>query len=258
MYEKEKKKSFLKKSVKRFWGLTLKELQVLLKDRLAMIIAFSIPIIVIIILVIGPGGIEDLISSEPGFTGRGTPPSEPPIIGLIDQDQTILSSEFVNLTLDYEITGYTHLILSEDHNELEILLGKNEIDAIVIIPALFEYNLSIHFPAILTVVFDTIDYAALQNTQALVASLVNEFKYTHEFTGVFNVQYYREGLPEKGRLIFLGSSIFFPLCMFAIAALIACQTIVSDIPKDRMVLTPTNKYEILAVSLSPIKPLCHF
>ncbi|MHA1452248.1 MAG: ABC transporter permease [Promethearchaeota archaeon] len=249
MSEKAKKDSLLKKSVKRFWGLTLKELKILLKDRLAMVIAFSIPIIVIIILVIGPGGIEDLVSSEPGFTGRGSPPSDPPIIGLIDQDQTLLSSEFVNLSLDYEHTGHTTLILSENQNELELLLGKNEIDAIVIIPALFEYNLSIHFPAILTVVFDTIDYAALKNTQALVASLVNEFKYTHDFTGVFNVHYHREGLPEKGRLIFLGSPIFFPLCVFAIAALIACQSIVSDIPKDRMVLTPANKYEILAAKL---------
>ena len=129
-------------------------------------------------------------------------------------------------------------------------LGKNVIHAIIIIPQLFQYNLTIHFPAIITVEFDTINYMALQNTQTIVANIVNEFRYTHDFTGVFNVQYHREGLPEKSRLLFLGSAMMFPLCIFSIAALIASQSIVSDIPKDRMVLTPTNKYEILAAKLT--------
>ncbi|MBN2154439.1 MAG: ABC transporter permease [Candidatus Lokiarchaeota archaeon] len=241
--------STIKKIFNRFWGLTAKELKMLINDRLAMVIAILIPIIVILILAIGPGGIEDLISSEPGFTGRGNPPREPPTIGLIDRDQTTLSVDFVNLSMDYQRTGHCAILFSEDQNELEVLLGKNQIDAIIIVPMLFEYNLSIHFPALLTIVIDTIDTIALQTTEVIISKLVNEFKYNHNFTGVFNVQYYRDGLPDKGRLIFLGSPLFFPLCVFSIAALIACQSIVSDIPKDRMVLTPTNKFEILAAKL---------
>jgi hypothetical protein len=245
----EEKQSKFKSSFKRFWGLTLKELYVLIKDKLAMTIAILIPIIVIVILAIGPGGIEDLISSEPGFSGRGSAPSEPPIIGLIDQDNTVLSARFVNLTLDYEHTGHCVVKQSTDQNSFEVLLGEGKLNAFIIIPILFEYNLSIHFPAIISVVYDTIDPTYFQNTQMIVSSLVNEFKYINNFTGVFNIQFHRVGLPEKGRMLFLGSPIIFPLCLFSIAALTACQSIVSDIPKDRMVLTPANKYEILAAKL---------
>ena len=113
MSKKDEDRSIIHKSLTRFWGLTQKELKMLLKDRLAMIIAITIPIICVVILAVSPGGIEDIISSEPGFSDRGDPPSEPPIIGLIDQDQTELSSEFVDLIKDYNTTGHIILFFSD-------------------------------------------------------------------------------------------------------------------------------------------------
>jgi hypothetical protein len=158
-------KNAIKRSLKRYWGLVLKELKVLINDKIAMLIAFALPVTVIILLATqGQALVNQMKSVE-----RGTPPNDKPIIGVIDMDESSLSQEFMALIQDYEDTGYCILYYPQDtssyeasHNELLEKLGRNEIHAILIIPPLFELNLTTHFPAILNVVFDTIDTNHLQ------------------------------------------------------------------------------------------------
>ncbi|MBD3352970.1 MAG: hypothetical protein GF364_15920 [Candidatus Lokiarchaeota archaeon] len=251
-----KKSKAIKRSINRFWGLTLKELKILVTDKTAMLIAFALPITVIILLATqGQALIEDLESTD-----RGSPPSDPPILGVMDVDNSALSEEFMALIADYELNEFCTLVYPEDtssyeagKNELLDLLGINEIHAILIIPPLFGFNLTTHFPAILEVVFDTIDTTHLQTAQEVIDKMVEEFKLEKGFTGVFQADFQSEGVPEKGKLLFLASPLFFPMILFSIGSLTATQSIVSDIPKDRMVLTPTNKYEMLAAKTTALQ-----
>jgi len=236
--------------LKRVSGLFLKETKILITDKIAMLIAFALPATVIILLVTLGGSKVASYASQSGtgeYIGRGDPPNLPPIIGFIDDDQSNLSKEFKNLLLDYENTGYCQVKISDNRTELEYMLGKHQVNVILVIPPLFEYNLTIHFPTILTVVFDTIDTMALQDSQGVIDTLIEEFKQIHGFTGVFNTKYIEEGVPDDpgAKTLFLSTPIFFPMILFSLGALTATQSIVSDIPKDRMVLTPTNKFEML-------------
>lgn len=249
-------KNAIKRSLKRYWGLVLKELKILVNDKIAMLIAYALPVTVIVLLATQGQSIVNQMQS----TDRGSPPNDKPIIGVIDMDESSLSQEFMALIQDYEDTGYCILAFPEDtssfeasHNEMLERLGRNEIHAILIIPPLFELNLTTHFPAILTVVFDTIDTNHLQNSETIIDKMIQEFKIIKGFTGVFQASFHSVGVPDKGRLLFLASPIFFPLILFAIGSLTATQSIVSDVPKDRMVLTPTNKYEMLAAKTTALQ-----
>jgi len=245
-------KNRMKRIFKRLIGLIQKELAILFKDRIAMIIAFLLPTTIIILLATyGSVKLNQLTSLE-----RGSPPYDPPIIGYFDADNTNLSREFITLMKDYEQNGFCKLVTppnasssQEAKNQLLELLGTNKINCILIIPPLFEYNLTTHFPALLDVVFDTINTMKLQVCEEIIDKMVNEFKEKYNFKGVFEPNYYREGVPEQGKLLFLASSLFFPMVLFSIGSLTASQLIVSDVPKDRMLLTPTNKYELLAAKL---------
>lgn len=248
----------IKRSLTRFWGLTLKELRVLINDKIAMIIAFAIPITIILLLAIQGQALVEEYAGE--FEERGAPPTELPIIGVIDADESDLSAEFMALVADYELNGYCQLVYPEDQSsfqasktELLELLGLNEIHVILTIPPLFGYNLTTHFPALLSVTLDSIDTNRIQTAQEVIDSMVNEFKQDKGFTGVFNADFQREGVPDQGELLFLASPIFFPMILFSIGCLTATQSIVSDVPKDRMVLTPTNKYEMLAAKTSALQ-----
>ncbi|MHA1821009.1 MAG: ABC transporter permease [Promethearchaeota archaeon] len=251
--------SDFKIALKRYWGLTLKELKVLINDKIAMLVAFALPITIIFLIVFfgGKVGENSTISTssqgQTGFQGRGSIPNNPPIIGLIDYDKTNLSSQFVALVYDYQSDGYCTVIQSDNQSYLEELLGTNKITSIIVIPPLFEYNLSIHFPAIINVIIDTIDTTSIQSSQEVINKIINEFKFTHGYTGVFNLSFIEEGVPEKGKVLFVTAPIFFPMILFSIASLTATQSIVSDIPKDRMVLTPTNKYEMLAAKMTALQ-----
>ncbi|MCK4238092.1 MAG: ABC transporter permease [Candidatus Lokiarchaeota archaeon] len=242
----------LTKSIYRIQGLYLKELRVLMKDIFAMLIIFALPIFLVLFL----GGVFGGVGLGDDDAGRGLASMlggglEIPIIGLIDDDNSEgfpnvdLSKVFVNKCRQYEETGEVEIIESNNQTELEILLGKGVISAYIIIPEMFEYNLSIHFPAILFVVIDILELTKLQASQGIIDIIIEDFREENKFTGVFNYEITQANIPETGRQLFSGAPLFFPMVIFAIASLTGAQLIVSDIPKDRMALTPANKFEII-------------
>jgi hypothetical protein len=248
----------LKKSAFRIYGLYLKELKVLLKDIFAMTIIFALPIFLVLFLggVFGGGGMTG--GGLGSFLGGSL---EIPVVGLIDNDNSEgfpdvdLSKVLVNKCKQYEESGKVTIIESNNQTELEIFLGKGEISAYLIIPEMFEYNLSIHFPAILVVVIDILELSALQASQSIIDTIIEDFKEENNFTGVFNYEITRENIPETGTQLFSGIPLFFPLVLFAIPSLAGAQLIVSDIPKDRMTLTPANKFEVVLSKLFSLQTL---
>jgi len=252
----------LNKRLFRIYGLYLKELRVLLKDIFAMLIIFALPIFLVLFLggVFGGGGIGDGEGGG-GLTSLMGGGLEIPAIGLIDNDNSEgfanidLSKIFVNKCYQYERSGEVEIIESNNQSELEVLLGNGVISAYIIIPEMFEYNISIHFPAILIVVIEILEISRLQSSQGIIDTIIEDFKDENKFTGVFNYEITRANIPETGRQLFSGLPLYFPMVLFAIASLTSAQSIVSDIPKDRMALTPANKFEIVLSKLFSMQSL---
>jgi len=130
------------------------------------------------------------------------------------------------------------------------MMGEGKLNSFVIIPNLFEFNLSIHIPVIVTVVFDSIDTMRLQSSQEIIDFVITTYKNSNNFTGVFKTVKEDVGLPERAVIFFAAAPYLIPLIIFGIGALTSTQCIVADVPKDRMVLTPTNKREMLAAKVT--------
>lgn len=252
----------IKKSIFRIRGLYIKELKVLLKDIFAMFIIYALPVFLVLFLggVFGGNdtGRDDGGGGLASMMGGGL---EIPAIGLIDNDNSEgfpnidLSKIFVNKCMQYEEAEEVEIIESNNQTKLEILLGQGIISAYIIIPEMFEYNLSIHFPTILVVVIDVLELSGFQASQAIIDVIIEDFKEENNFTGVFDYEITRANIPETGRQLFSGVSLFFPMVIFAIASLTGAQLIVSDIPKDRLALTPANKFEIILSKLISLQTL---
>ncbi len=252
----------IKKSIFRIRGLYIKELKVLLKDIFAMFIIYALPVFLVLFLggVFGGNGTggDDGGGGLASMMGGGL---EIPTIGLIDNDNSEgfpnidLSKIFVNKCMQYEEAEEVEIIESNNQTKLEILLGQGIISAYIIIPEMFEYNLSIHFPTILVVVIDVLELSGFQASQAIIDVIIEDFKEENNFTGVFDYEITRANIPETGRQLFSGVSLFFPMVIFAIASLTGAQLIVSDIPKDRLALTPANKFEIILSKLISLQTL---
>lgn len=253
--DNEEKFEWLTKPVRRVFSLTYKEIRILLNDKIAMVIVFLMPVVIISLLVWGVAdpGIKQTETSEDRLTMEDNTlgGAELPVIGIIDLDTSDgfpgrdLSQEFMDKFIEASENGECILYVQNNQSELEYMIGIGEIDAYLVIPQLFEFNLSIHIPVIIPFVIDTIKTLKIQPVQALVDDLIYEFKQENGFTGVFNSVKYNENLPEKNQILFIAAPFLFPLVCFGIGCLTATQCVVDDIPKDRMVLTPTNKMEML-------------
>lgn len=240
-----------KKSLYRIYGLFVKEVKVLLKDKFAMIIIFALPIFLVLFLGGVFGGGIGRTGEDGGDLGSLMGGLEIPSIGLVDNDNSEgfpdidLSKLFVNKCNSYDNRGVVNIIESNNQSELEVWLGKGLINAYIVIPEMFEYNLSIHFPTMIVVVIDSLDMMLLSSSQSIIDLMIDDFKEEYNFTGVFNYEITRANVPETGKQLFCGAPLFFPMVLFSIASLTGAQLIVSDIPKDRMSLTPANKLEII-------------
>ncbi len=243
------------RGLKRVWGLVVKELRLLLKDKFAMLIIFALPIMLVLVIEPPPWG--------PGSGGTGTGSSgglglgggaEKPKIGYIDLDQSEgmaidLSAEMVKIINEFQDQGRAVFFLGTNITQLDEMLGLGQIHAYLVLPDGLEYNISMHFPGIFIAKFDTLNSIILQKAQGVVEDIQLETKSRFSLTGVFDQQITEVGMPDYAQTLFQVAPIFFPLTIFAIAALTTAQSIVADVPKDRMLLTPANRFEVVASKL---------
>ena len=118
------------------WGLVVKEIRLLLKDKMAMFVIFLLPFMLVVLVIIPIGQIE-------------VPP-----IGYVNLDRSSgvpynLSSGIVDIMKEYNAAGTANFIESASVTQLDEMLGKGQIYAYIVLPDGLEYNVSIHFPGFL-------------------------------------------------------------------------------------------------------------
>ncbi|MHA2297432.1 MAG: ABC transporter permease [Candidatus Hodarchaeales archaeon] len=228
----------------RFLGLVRKEVKVLMKDRFAVFIMLLLPTLIILSI----SGNEE------------SKRIENPKIGLVDLDTSEgypdrdASAEFGALCQEYALVrDKIYLVQSDNMSELNQLLGQGYIQAYIIIKEGFEYNLSVNFPTILTVKMDSYDYLLMEDLQERVDHLIVDYRDRYGYSGAFDVEWNKVNMPEQAQLIFKIAPFFFPWVLFSIAVLVASQSVVSDVPKDRLIMTPANKFEIIIAKVAGIQ-----
>jgi ABC-2 type transport system permease protein len=226
--------------IKRTLNLAQKEIESLLKDKQALIIIFLLPTLVI--FAIG--------SSSGGGSAHAT-------IGIVDLDTTSGAnfpgpdlSENLTATLDY--IENTDIVIFSNVAEANLSLYLGEIDGFLIIPDMFEQNLSseeLPRVALLDLYLDDTNFGAAGTVIGKVELAIYRFKYnlsivrdeiiyvpTFEFASSSNL--YRAA-PSVFCITILGSTM-----------MTAAQSIVGDVPLRRMLLTPARKTEILLAKLT--------
>ncbi|MHA1168331.1 MAG: ABC transporter permease, partial [Candidatus Hodarchaeales archaeon] len=220
----------------RVYGLIRKEVKILLNDRFAIFIMFLLPTLLILSI---SGNEEKKIIENPKIGVLDLDNSD----GYPDRDA---SAEFVAVCQKFAIEyKKIFLVQSDNATELELLLGQGYLQAYIIIKEGFEYNLSTNFPTVLTVKMDSYDFLLLEDLQERVDKIVIEYRDLYGYKGAFDIAWIRVNLPVRGQLLFKIAPFFFPWVVFSIAVLVASQSVISDIPKDRLILTPANRFEII-------------
>lgn len=232
----------LKAQLQRIWANTKKEVKILWNDRFAMLLLILLPITLILTIYT-----TELIKGEEEFSRNQTP-----ILGVLDRDDSKgfhgydLSEEFIKIFKDFEDKGGCILYEDNTENELEEKLGLGEIHAYLIIEDGFEFNLSVHFVAFFKVVIDSYRQMTLLDVESLLDEVTSIFADKFNFTGAIEQVIEYENVPKIATRLFQIAPFFFPIVIFSMTCLVNSQSIIGDIPKDRMVLTPTSKKEILA------------
>lgn len=250
----------LKASLLRIIAHTKKEIKVLTHDKIAMILLILLPITLVLIVQFGAGSSTALGSSKTTESNTGNNSSTSnigsnivsrPIIGIVDHDYSTgyngynLSEELIKTFQTYQAAGKCILYLDKSQAELDQMLGKGEIDAYIVIENMFEYNLSTHFVAYFDLYLDPFDHLSLPDITNLVSDCVSDFKAKFNFPGAIEEITTTVNVPEKALILYQISPVFFPLTIFSMTTLVVSQSLIGDIPKDRMILTPVNKKEII-------------
>ncbi len=231
--------------------LTFKEIEILLNDKAAIVLLVIFPIAIIFLTNFGGAS---AITGDMG-EGSGDMPLELrfsiPIIGIIDADNSEgygnadLSKEFVQIFQEFEIEEECIIVKGKSRTQLEEMIGNGEINAYIVIDDGFEYNISIHMVGMFTVIVGSYDTFVMQDVIGVINNVVSTFQDRFDFRGAINLQTSTVNFSEKGQFLKQVTPYFFPLIGFAMTLLIETQSFVSDIPKDRMVLTPAKKGEIV-------------
>ncbi|WP_457558597.1 ABC transporter permease [Candidatus Harpocratesius sp.] len=237
--------------LRRILMLSFKEIEILLNDKMAVLLLVIFPLS--IVLLTNFGGFA--ANNTDGNGANGDMPLELrfsiPIIGIIDADNSEgfgnadLSYEFVKIFKDFETDGECIIKEGYSRNKLEEMIGNGEINAYIIVDDGFEYNLSIHMVGMFTVVINSYDSFVLQDVVGVIDDVIANFQDKFDFHGAINLKTSSVNFSQKGQYLKQVTPFFFPLIGFAMTLLIETQSFVSDIPKDRMILTPAKKGEIV-------------
>lgn len=245
----KKKHRGLGPSFRRIFRLTLKEMRVLISDKLAMFLLVIFPITMLLLAnygsYTGTGG--EVISESARF---GTP-----IIGIADFDNseglpdTDLSAELYAIFKEFETAGECLLHEGLTRNQYEQELGQGQINGYVILEDGFEFNISTHFVGMFTVVLDSYDIFITGDVVSLIDDIIEIFQDRFEIHGAIDIVIQEVNIPERAGTLVMMAPYFYPIMAYAMPILIVSQSLIGDIPKDRLLLTPTNKREIILAKL---------
>ena len=237
----------LKSSINRIIAQVKKEIKILRNDKLAMILLFVIPLTLVLLIHFGPGAEAAPIGTDQLRTNRLSVPS----IGILDLDYSDgypdvdLSQELVNLFRDYEDQKECKILDAKNQSQLEELLGAGKIIGYIVIPNAFEFNVSIRFVSILTVIVDSLETLDVNDFRSIISDALLEFRYNFNLTNAIEMDVDVVNTSIKAPWLFQLMPLVFPMIIFSMTCLVESQALIGDIPKDRLILTPVNKFEIV-------------
>ena len=258
----------LTKPSRRIRNMVAKELRLIIKDKVAILLIFLLPAALIGMLWyvtetsdmggmnLGGGigvGIGGDISTNVTTTIdlNDTDTSVGLILGVVDLDTT----ETYEYDLSENLTAYfeslaDQVIIYDNTADAYRDLYETIIDAYVVIPDGFEANLTINEPTYIEVHYDGNDFLGSATIQGVVQGATIMFRVSklwirsEVFPGMVI-----EFTPGGGFLeaVFGGFIVIFS--SYLGIAMTSAQSIVGDTPLRRMLLTPTNRLEVIVAKV---------
>jgi ABC-type multidrug transport system permease subunit len=244
--------------------MVAKELRLIVKDKVALFLIFLLPAALIGMLwwvsdmsemggmsLGGPGGGLGGDSGDPGGDNE-TVESTGVVLGIIDQDTT---RTYEGEDLSENFTAFVELIVDEliVFNDTEIAfnaLYNQEIDGFIVIPDGFESNLTINEPTYIEMHVDSTNLIGQSIVQGVVQGSVIAFRasklwiISEVFPNIIT-----EFVPEGSDLLASFGGFIVVFSSYLGIAMTAAQSIVGDIPLRRMLLTPTNRLEVIVAKV---------
>ncbi|MFW9919874.1 MAG: ABC transporter permease, partial [Candidatus Thorarchaeota archaeon] len=262
------------KPSRRITNMVAKELRLIVKDKVALMLIFLLPAVLIGMLywVTNESDMGGIDMGGGGFGGGGgggtgdttnvtditdvatntTEEEDGLKIGLVDLDTTRtydgpdLSENFTSSLESF----VDELIIYETEDEAYRDLYEKKIAGYVVIPDGFEQNLTLNVPTYIEVHVDASDFIGESTVQGIVSGATILFRVSKLWirSEVFPNMVI-EFSPEGGYLESVFGSFIIVFSAYLGIAMTAAQSIVGDIPLRRMLLTPTNRLEVIVAKV---------
>ena len=255
--------SFTKPS-RRIRNMVAKELRLIVKDKVALFLIFLLPAALIGMLWwvsdmsemggMSLGGASGGTGGDNGDTGgeNETVGGTGVVLGLIDQDTT---RTYEGEDLSENFTAFVELIVDElvkfnNTDDAFDALYNQEIDGFIVIPDGFERNLTINEPTYIEMHVDSTDLLGQSIVQGVVQGSVIAFRASKLWiiSEVFP-SIVTEFVPEGSNLMASFGGFIVVFSSYLGIAMTSAQSIVGDIPLRRMLLTPTNRLEVIVAKV---------
>jgi ABC-2 type transport system permease protein len=246
----------LTKPSRRIRNMVMKELRLIIKDKVALLLIFLLPAALIGMLWyvtdssslggMSLGGTTDVGGGDDA--GNETSSDSGVRLGIVDLDTT--SGYYGAEDLSENLTGFydtmANVTMYNTSADAYRALYEQQIDAYIVIPDGFEYNLTENEPTYIEVHYDGNDLFGSFSIQGVVQAGTILFRVSklwirsEVFPGMVV-----EFTPEGGYLesVFGGFIVIFS--SYLGIAMTSAQSIVGDTPLRRMLLTPTSRLEVI-------------
>ena len=250
----------LTKPSRRIRNMVMKELRLIIKDKVALLLIFLLPAVLIGMLWyvtnesslggMSLGGTPDMGGGDDN--GNETISEDALKLGIVDLDTTsgYYGAEDLseNLTAFFEVMA--NVTTFNTTADAYRALYEQQIDVYVIIPDGFEYNLTENYPTYIEIHYDGNDLFGSFSIQGVIQAGTILFRASklwirsEVFPGVII-----EFTPEGGYLesVFGGFIVIFS--SYLGIAMTSAQSIVGDTPLRRMLLTPTSRLEVVVAKV---------
>lgn len=249
----------LTKPSRRIRNMVQKELRLIIKDKVAILLIFLLPAVLIGMLwyVTETSSLGDMQMGGSGGIGGGISGGNETgtdlglVIGIVDLDTT----ETFEYDLSENLTAYFELIVEQiifynNTADAYRALYEANIDAYIVIPDGFEANLTINEPTYVEIHYDGNDFLGSATIRGVVQGATIMFRVSklwirsEVFPGMII-----EFSPGGGFLeaIFGGFIVIFS--SYLGITMTSAQSIVGDTPLRRMLLTPTNRLEVIVAKV---------
>ncbi len=243
---------------RRIANMVAKELRLIVKDRLALFLIFMLPAALIGVLywVVGMsdlGNIQLGGGSGEGGDGGDLGTGSDVVLGLIDLDTTrTYSGEDLSENFTAFLTKLVkELIIYDNTSDAFQDLYDKKISGYVVIPDGFEANLTINEPTYVEVHMDATALIEQSTVMGTVQGAAIMFRASKLWirSEVFPSMII-EFAPKGGYIATAFGGFIVVFSSYLGIAMTAAQSIVGDVPLRRMLLTPTNRLEVIIAKVA--------